>query len=124
MTPISREIVRSERTLQSLREVAARGCISAWGNRAAFLQFGVVTTILFGFVRPRFKVIGIRQLPALAPVTSSHQSPHWTRPQISDQMELPARSSGDGNAVDAEGIRQAHDLHGGGDCAETEGEGH
>src|SRR5438270_974148 len=63
MTPISREIAGSERTLQSWREVAVRGCIPA-GNRVALLQFGVVTTTLFRFVRPRFKVIGNGQPPA------------------------------------------------------------
>jgi hypothetical protein len=93
-------------------------------NRAAFLQFGVVTTALLGFVRLRFEVIGVEQPPAHLPVASSHQSPHWTRGQINGQMELPAESSGDGDAVDAEGIRQAHDLYGGGNCPETEGEGH
>jgi len=43
-------------------------------NRAAFLQFGVVTTLLLGFVRPRFEVIGIEQ-----PLATQCRSHHRTR---------------------------------------------
>src|SRR5882757_3852658 len=62
MTANSREIARLERTFNRFGRLQPEDAFPA-GNRAAFLQFGVVTTVLFGFVRPRFKVIGIGQPP-------------------------------------------------------------
>src|SRR5262245_7464937 len=66
MTAVVREIARSERTLQSMREFGAQRVHFRFRNRAKFLQFGVVTTLSLGFVKPRFKVIGIRQPPTYA----------------------------------------------------------
>src|SRR5215470_3898682 len=126
MTAMAREIARSERTLQSLREVDThRSHFRLW-NRAMFPQFSTI----WGGYNPitlicKTSLLSYRHWATTGVVASWSQSPLTGRVRKSAIKWNCRRSGvGDGDAVDAEGIRQADDLHGGGNCAQTEGEGH